>query len=145
MDGSYEMVPIAAQCCCYSWYARPLSYIVERVEDYARYFTRELRKKTRSRNDFRNGSQNGFRFLCRRMIISLIRLLLHVDITSTNMFYIHFAVLGVALHVSLATPCHRNILSLLCHHCADALLRCAKLYVELGVLKLPRICLGRPK
>ena len=28
MDGSYEMVPIAALFCCYSWYARPLSYIV---------------------------------------------------------------------------------------------------------------------
>ena len=28
MDGSYEMVPIAAQCGSYSWYARPLSYIV---------------------------------------------------------------------------------------------------------------------
>ena len=109
----------------------------ERVEDYARYFTRELRKKTCSRNDFRNGSQNGSLFLCRRVITSPARLLLQVDITSTNMFYTHFAVRGVALHDSLATPCHINILSLLCYHCAYTLLRCAKLYMELGVLKLP--------
>ena len=36
---------------------------LESVKDYARYFTRALRKKSHSRNDFRNGSQNGFLFL----------------------------------------------------------------------------------